>query len=97
MCCHSAVVGELSTDIECPSCKPCYTNWKEAVDKTFRIAGAFGLVFSLSQVIVNSAANSCLLTVNNFPVLFPLQIAGIVVTYRYRNEKDPMINPNSFL
>lgn len=37
-------------DPECPHCNPCYDDWVGAVDKTFRIAGAFGLVFSLTQV-----------------------------------------------
>lgn len=54
-CCHRNISSStkslnVTVDPECPDCQPCYEKWHEEVDKTVRIAGAVGLVFSFTQV-----------------------------------------------
>lgn len=43
--------NNCTQEVICPECDPCYTSWEDAVSKAVTLAGGFGLVFSLTEVI----------------------------------------------
>ncbi|KAJ8967103.1 hypothetical protein NQ314_003115 [Rhamnusium bicolor] len=72
------------------SCPPCMTKLQSTINYAFKLCGWIGLFFSFTEVSILLSILS-----NGDGCMF--QFMGVLLTVRYRNQKDPRANPSAFL